>query len=374
MTFFLFFKQIVDMLYSLKWLDIVMVLLVVMMLFYQYKLTRPDLKSMICSADIIVACLAVLVTASFIRDVSMYITYIKVMSAFLLYFMGRLYYERILECSAALATAAYFVIYLNFFHRIFTYGISLFSVDNAFGDFYANDTEMAFAMILGFIFIGMFARKSLFKLFTMILVCPYMVIFSDAGVQMVLFAVIFVVMLMYILEVALNQKRLAMVGLGLIIVSLLAVVVLVYIPVFSGDSSRIQSAFGWSRILSVSHMDFRYNEWNAILDQSRPTGLFENLFGLSLNTGALLRSLYLKAYYSLGIVGMVFSLALIIRTFIAAYKGEDRKSFYVTVMTSILVLGSGVTVNSMEILQMSWFIMLFAGMVISAEKMSPARQ
>ena len=35
-------------------------------------------------------------------------------------------------------------------------------------------------------------------------------------------------------------------------------------------------------------------------------------------------------------------------------------------MMAVLLLGSGVTVNSMEYTQMSWFPLLFAGMVISS--------
>ncbi len=367
MTFFLFFKQIIDMLYMAKWLDGLMVLAVLVMLFYQYRLTRPDLKKLICLADIIVIALIVLWTISFIRDVSKFVIYIKVLSAFLLYFMGRMYYERILECSGALSSADYIVIYLNFLHRIFTCGSRFFSIKNAFGDFYATDTEMAFAMVLGFIFIGMFARKSVFKLITMFIVCPLMVIFSDAGIQMILFAVIMAIMLMYVIEVALNKKKLAMIGLGLILAGLMIVVCLVYVPLLTSDSSSVYALFGSSKILSVAHMESRYKEWASIFEARHPQTIPEMLFGISLNTGSKLKSLYLKTYYSLGVAGLLLSLILIIRSFFAAYKGEDRKSFYVTVMTAILVLGSGVTINSMEMLQMSWFIMLFAGMVISAE-------
>jgi hypothetical protein len=349
-----------------------MVLAVIAMLFYQYRLTRPDLKKLVCAADVIVALLVVLWTVSFIRDVSKLIIYIKVLSAFLLYFLGRMFYERILECSGALATSAYIVIYLNFIHRIVTYGTGFFSVKDASGDFYSSDTEMAFAMVLGFIFIGMFARKSVFKLITMFVVCPLMVFFSDAGIQMILFGVIIVVMLMYVLEVALHQKKLAMAGLGLILAGLLVTVFLVYVPLLTSDSGSVHAIFGNSKILSVAHMESRYNEWSAILGERHPETLPEILFGTSLNTGVKLKSLYLKTYYSLGIAGLLLSLALIIRAFLAAYKVEDRKSFYVTIMTAILVLGSGVTLNSMEFLQMSWFIMLFAGMVISSEKEADA--
>ena len=366
MSFFLFFKQFVDLLYMQKWLDVVMVLLVLVMIPYQYRLVRPDLKAVLSTADIIVAALAVLTCISYVKDVSQWLLFIKVMSGLLMYFMGRLYYERVLECAGVLATAAYCIIYLNFFHSVYSFGGSLLGVTNAFGDFYSNDTEMAYAMVLGFIFIGMFARKSLFKIFTMVLVCPYMVFFSDAGIQMILLVAIVGVMFMYVLEVALNRKKLAMAGLVVIFACLLAVVAIVYLPLITSDSKSIWQLFN-SRMLNVAHMETRYNEWREVFGVRRPESVGQILFGLDFASGPKLTSLYLKIYYTLGIVGFTLILMLIVRTFIAAYKGEDRKSFYVTIMTAILTLGSGVAVNSMEILQMSWFMMLFTGMVISAE-------
>ena len=47
-------------------------------------------------------------------------------------------------------------------------------------------------------------------------------------------------------------------------------------------------------------------------------------------------------------------------------KVNDRKTFYLAVIMAVLLLGSGVTINSMETTQMSWFPLLFAGMVISS--------
>ena len=47
-------------------------------------------------------------------------------------------------------------------------------------------------------------------------------------------------------------------------------------------------------------------------------------------------------------------------------KFEDRKTFYLAVIMAVLLLGSGVKVNSMESTQMSWFPLLFSGMVISS--------
>ena len=144
------------MFYAWKWLDVAMVILAVIMLAYQYLLVRPDLKSMVRAGDIAVVALIILSTVSFLKDISAYQAYFKVMSAFLMYFMGRLYYDRILECDDALALSSYLIVYINFIHRIVAFGTGIFRVTNAGGDFYYYDTDMAYAMILAFIFIAMF--------------------------------------------------------------------------------------------------------------------------------------------------------------------------------------------------------------------------
>lgn len=367
LSIFLFIKQFVDMLYKWQWLDIAMVLLALCMLGYQYLLVRPDLKKEFRTADAVVVALAVLSTVSFLRDISAYQAYIKVMSAFLLYFMGRLYYDRVLECDDALALSSYLIVYINFIHRIVNFGSHFLQVKNAEGDFYFYDTDMAYAIVLAFIFIAMFARNSIFKYITLFLVCPYMLICSDAGIQTILLAVIAVVLLMYVLEVALKKKKLAMAGLGLLILGLMMAVALIYIPLLTDDTSGTWAIFGGNTVLDVTNMESRYAQWQQVYAIRKPETILEIMFGISFNTHLPLMSFYLKLLYTVGVAGALLVLVLMLQVFKAAYKGEDRKSFYITVMLAILMLGSGVTFNTMESLQMSWFMMLFAGMVISAE-------
>ena len=349
-------------------MDIAMVLLAMAMLVYQYLLLRPNIREAIKVADIVVLLLVALLTFSFLRDISAYLAYIKVMSAFLMYFMGRLYYDRIIECGDALAISSYLIIYINFVHRVIVYGMGMLQVTNADGDLYFYDTDMAYAMILAFIFVAMFARNSVFKIITLLLVCPYMIIYSDAGIQTLLFFFIVVVLMMYILEVALHKKTFAMIGMGILIAGLLLSVVLIYIPLITTDTSGTWKLFGNNTVLNVTHMETRYDEWQQVYAIRSPQTIVEQIFGISFNSHLPLKSFYLKALYTTGVVGLVLGIELIILAFIAANKSEERKSFYITIMLAILMLGSGVTVNTMESTQMSWYMMLFAGMVITENK------
>lgn len=370
MSFFLFVKQIVDMLYSYKILDYFMVGLILLMLVYQIMLVRPDFRIMFTMADGFVIALSGLLTINFIKNTSEYETYFKILSAFLMYFVGRIYYERIQECYGALVSSAYIVVYLNLFHRISNFRDRLFQVTNADGDLYYYDTDMAFAMILAFVFIAMFGKNSVFKLFTILLVCPYMVFYSDAGIQKVLLLVVMAIILVYIMELILRKQKLSNIVLIGMLTGMIAVVVLLYLPLTGvGDVDKIAGVFR-GRFLDFQNMNARYDAWEEVLELGKKQGILGQIFGNSLSVGAgtgiYVESLYIKTYYTLGWLGLLLVLGMLIAVIRYIVMVKDRKTFYLMVMMVVILLGTGVAINSMERVQMSWFPMMFAGMVVSS--------
>ncbi|MBD5464193.1 MAG: hypothetical protein HDR24_14265 [Lachnospiraceae bacterium] len=366
MTFFLFAKQLVDMLYQYHTLDYMMVILVVLLLIYQIALVRPNIRKRFMLTDGIVVLLSALLTVTFFRSGNGYQIYFKVMSAFLLYFVGRVYYDRIKECYGVLTLAAYLVIYANLVVRLYHFGTAFLKVQDAGGDLYYYDTDMAFAMVLAMVFIAMFGRNTVFKLFTIFVVCPYMVFFSDAGIQMVLMIAIYAIMAIYLTELVVNNKKLTGVLLTVIILGLLGIVAVIYMPVLGFENPELILGLFNGRFFNNSNMYSRYAEWKMVLDTCGKEGIWAHLFGSGMGAGLSIQSLYIKTFYSLGYVGLVLGLMMIISVMYYVMKVDDRKTFYLAVIMAVLLLGSGVTVNSMEATQMSWFPLLFSGMVISS--------
>jgi hypothetical protein len=356
------------MFYQWQWCDVVMVIAVIPMLMYQFLLVRPDVKKMLKAPDVLIFLLIALLTVSFLRDTVSYREYIKVLSAFLLFFMGRLYYDRIQECNDALAISSYLIVYLNFFYRIVRFGAGLFRVSNADGDFYYYDTDMAYAMILAFVFIAMFAKKSVLKIITLVLVCPYMILFSDADIQKIIFVMVIAVLMLYFVDVALRKRTVAMAGMGILIAISIVGVVMIYLPLVDVQIPLLDRLIYSSRILNPANMKSRYFEWQNVIAANWPSDIPGYLLGIGMNTSLPLKSLYLKIIYSLGIVGIVLSGLLAISVCKAALNTRDRRSFYILAAIAFLTFLSGVTINSMETTQMSWFVMLFAGMVVSAKE------
>lgn len=366
MTFFLFAKQLVDMLYQYQTLDYAMVIMVFLLLLYQIALVRPDFRKRFMLTDGIVFGLSALLTINFVRSGSGYREYFKVMSAFLIYFVGRIYYDRIKECYGALVLSAYLVVYINLFDRICRFGWTLFQVRNAEGDLYFYDTDMAFAMILAMVFIAMFDKNSLHKLFTIFIVCPYMVFFSDAGIQMILMIAVYAILAVYLVELVFRNKKAAGILLSVMIAGLLLIVVTIYLPVLGFDDPELITSLFRSRFLNNTSMYSRYADWNRILDNCRGQGILTTLFGMGTVSKISVKSLYIKIFYSLGFAGLFLAVLLIVSIMYYVMRVEDRKTFYLAVIMAVLLLGSGVTVNSMEYTQMSWFPLLFSGMVISS--------
>lgn len=366
MSIFLFLKQITDMFYQNQIWDSLMVVWVVLLLGYQVALVRPDFRKSFGLADAVVLALSGMLTMNFLRFHSGYQIYFKVLSAFLMFFVGRIYYDRIKECGGALVAAAYLVVYVNLIDRIYRFGFSLIKVENAGGDFYFYDTDMAFAMILALVFITMLGKNSVLKLVTIFVVCPYMILFSDAGIQVMLMLAIYFIFAIYVMELAFRKQNAANCILLILLLGIVAVVTLLYLPVFGIDIRSMIPVFFRNKFLDNENMNFRYVTWTRALEDMKDGSLWQQLFGFGMGAGIEIDSLYIKIFYALGWAGMVLAILFLLALVRKITKIEDRKTFYLMIMLAILILGTGVTVNSMEYTQMSWFPMLFAGMVVSS--------
>lgn len=366
MTLFLFLKQIVDMLYQHQILDYLMVAFAVMMVVYQFLLIRPSIHKVLTLSDAFVVILGVHVTMIFFRRVGDYGIYFKIMSAFLMYFMGRLYYDRIRESVGALVKAGYIVVYVNLIWRIIHFGFGFFHISNADGDLYYYDTDMAFAMILAMVFIVMYGHNTLFKYITAFMVCPIMVFSSDAGIQMVLMLAVYAIIALYILELLVENRKIANILLTIFILGLIAIVIIIYLPVFElADENVILTMFG-SKFFDNDNMYGRYEIWNRMWKDFKASPFFFQGFGTSLSQGVNFGSFYMKLFHSLGIFGITVAMALMLSIVYYVVKISDRKTFYICVILAVLLLGTGVTVCSFDSTQMSWFPMMFAGMVVSS--------
>lgn len=369
MTVFLFLKQITDMLYQFHLLDYAMVIMAVVALVYQVLLVRPQVRHHVQVADVAILVMAGILTASFIKDAgSNYGIYVKVLSAFLMYFVGRMYYERLQECSGALVASGYVIVYANLVHRIvqaITTKTNFFGITNAGGDFYYNDTDLVFGLLIALIFIGMYGRNSLVKIITIFFTIPVLVLCSDAGVQKALFIAIYILLVIYCLEKLGVPRKVSNAILVTALAGLMAIIVMLLLPVFTGKQNFISNLFGdgW---VSYEQLASRYESWQEAWLGIRVSQPAEKLFGISL-AGSFANQ-YIKALSSIGVIGCLVAVIYAIDLLRRLFTIEDRKTYYILALLAILFLGSSILNNCMEFTQCSWFVMMFGGMVVSAGK------
>lgn len=375
MSLFLFLKQIVDMLYPFQWLDYAMVLMALVALTYQILLVRPSVKKAITVTDICILVYAALLVFHFILQIFMqngqavdyrvnYGTFVKPLSALLLYFVGRIYYERIQECGAALAASSYIVVYANFIYRLITHWGDFFRVKNAGGDLYYYDTDMAYAMLIALIFILMYGRNSVLKVITFVFTIPYMVICSDAGIQKVLLIAIAILMVLYLLEKFGVPGKVSNTLLITAVVGLLLIVGDVVLPSAVNGKSIILDNFS-GKWLDAGNLYNSYpgwhKGWQTVLHASFP----ELLLGM-FQQGEVHGNLYVRCWYTTGILGSLCLIVMVAAAVLRIVKMEDRKTCYVTLLLGLVILGTGVTTRCMEFTQMTWFVFMFLGMTVSS--------
>lgn len=168
-------------------------------------------------------------------------------------------------------------------------------------------------------------------------------------------------------ERAVKRRKFTDFILPFIIMVMLAIIVILNVPAITGDKSNLLVDLLSRLKISTENFVGRYSKWGDIWNEIRSTdSISEKIFGIGSATEKSVASLYIGIIYSLGYAGIV--LFFIFITSIAGYavKIYDRRTYYVTVMLAVLFLGTGINVFAIGFTQMSWFPLLYAGMVVSA--------
>jgi len=386
MSIFLFLKQIVDMLYQWKILDYGMVLFAVGLIIYKIWKERNELSKIIKIQyiDVCVIGLCFIYLISWLRYPSAYGTFFKVESCFLVYFLGRICVTEIVDCGKVLAYAGYGVVYANFLVRFYQFGwkLTLDASETTLlneGGLYYYKTDLAFGILIATLFIYVYGKNNLFKWFTIIVTSSYMVFYSGARMGQVVMCLLYG--LIIVREWATRRskhlvfsEKIESIVMNILLVGMIGVFVV--IQVFPYEKLEglfsLETEIGW-KIENVMHA--RHVIWTDILEFFSEQNLLTRLLGIDLGTEYMrtsyemrAHSQYIKQIYSTGYVGCILILLLVKKVFgLCCNKFEDKLKF-ITCIVWIALLGFGFSIESLEATQMSWFPMLFLGVLCSLEQ------
>ena len=151
---------------------------------------------------------------------------------------------------------------------------------------------------------------------------------------------------------------------------LLFFIVLQIFP-FEDIAANLNVAVGQGSFLEKL-MHSRHIVWWDILAYFSEQPFFTRLLGVDLETeylhnslGIRAHSMYIKQIYAVGYVGCFVLLAFLISVFKKLVEETDKKLKYIVLILWVMLLGAGITIESLESTQMSWFPMLFSGMLLS---------
>lgn len=384
MPIFLFLKQLVDMFYQYQILDYGMVLFALILLGYGIIKNKLYLKwkEYICISDLIVIALAVVYIGSWIRYPAAYGIFFKIESAILLYFIGRVYGRQIMSYGRWLAWAGYIVIYANFVYRFYQFNckfilhgpeVTLLNV----GGLYYYKTDLAVGVIIAVLFIYMFSESKILKWITIIPIAGYTVFYSGARMGQVVMAVEYGCILFHEIENKYGKewimpekivKRIMTVLIGAV------VLFFVFLQVFSfeqfANSHDIATGAG-SLLEKLMHS--RQIIWWDILNYFSEQPVLTRIFGIDLQTeymhnmaGMRAHSTYIKQIYATGYVGSMLFVSFCADIVCRITRESDGRLRYIVLILWVMLLGSGLSIESMESTQMSWFPMLYAGVLVSS--------
>lgn len=386
MPIFLFCKQIVDVLYQFKILDYGMVLFAFALICYKVWKDKlyTNIKEFIRPADIIVFLLMLVYVPAFFRYPSAYGTFFKVESCFLIYFLGRVYGEEIMQHGKVLAAAGYLVVYANLVYRFYQFGFKFIVTGPDVkllteGALYYYKTDLAIGMIIAALFIYMFSENKWLKWITIVPVCGYMVFYSAARMPQLIMAAEYLLIFLCELEkrtrfeLKLNAKFVK-ITMGIVFFVMAAFFVVLQLFPFEQVAAGMQMDVGLGSVIE-NLMHSRHIVWWDILQYFSEQSFLTRLFGIDLGTEYMhnaqnirAHSMYIKQIYATGYIGC-FLLGALVATILVQLTGRNhRKLMYTVLILGVMLFGAGLTIESLEATQMSWFPMLFTGILITGQR------
>ena len=122
-------------------------------------------------------------------------------------------------------------------------------------------------------------------------------------------------------------------------------------------------------------MHSRHIIWWDILEYFSEQPFLTRLIGIDLQTEYMhnahnmrAHSAYVKQVYATGYIGSFLVLAFLACILLYLCREKDKKTVYIIMILWCMLFGAGFTIESLEATQMSWFPMLFTGILITGQR------
>ena len=364
----LFLKVMSDMFYQIQVLDIL--LLAVLGLNLVYMVFTQKLRFCVC--DVLIALMGVLFTVSFLKDMAYYRDYVKLISAFMLYFWGRYHYRTADAVSQTLLWAYFIAFLVNIVCCITGNGTVVWGSAVTYRGMYYFKTD--FTAMIAFFTVFYFVKDRKFTAidYVLLVLAGVFTVLANTRIYYMIYSVLLCCVWLY----KRNDKLLTWKSITWIVVfamiGVLSVVILPRLPFFADRQMISLEADNMT-----SNLQGRNNIWGPLFQTFGEQNLLTQLFGAGLSfndtyglAGFDEHSLYVKTILNTGYVGMLLWVAFLILIVYYLGKEKNRRTSFQCAMLIGIYSVAGISACTNLFTSTSWFPLLYCGMICGIEKSS----
>ena len=384
-------KQIIDILYEYTFLDYIMVLFVICLLVIGFVKNKVynNLNNKINITDLVIVLLAIIYFFSFLRNTDAWKHICKIESAFLVYFLGRIYGNKEIKYKKVCSIISYIVVYANTIYRI--YEIIHYKITGTFlksepfgiyngGAFYNYKTDLALGLIVASILIYFCSEIKWLKLITIGPVVATIIFTSGARTCKLILVIEYIIMLAFYIKK--NKKSISLsiktklkvlkIALGIVVASVLSFFVFIqcFEPLNHKLEDLIKSESETSKLFNIFHG--RNIIWWDAISYFKQQSLLTRFIGIDLCSetqhnleGDRFHNLYFKLVYSIGYIGTILFIYFIYRLFKSYILSKNEDVKYLFLAYFVMFLGISLTMEGLEYTQMTWYGFIMAGVIVT---------
>lgn len=363
-------KPIADMFWQLQAIDILMLSLVALLLVVGAAKSSVRYETI----DIVAVLLMVSILFSFIRGGSGIAILVKMESAFLLYFCGRIYYLQSSMVLRTLLISYAIVILVNFIIMLTGSGYQYWGNAYTFSGLYYFKTDLASAATMAFTLFLYWGNRKALRI-AMLASSTVLVVLSNTRAYYVALLLVVLVYVIYLRGGRINLGMILAVSLGSI-VALYFLNWLFSTGIFSGAGFIGFRFDKLSDLLDDSNTQGRNVIWAELARRMADSGLMSQLFGIDLVSDMVTvygetygaHSLYVGLLFNIGVLGIlqfaIFELIALAR--LSELREGLRDASFFVFSLSLTFLVAGLSVHTLQYTSVSWLPMYFVGSTVSS--------
>lgn len=367
--FFWILKIIFDMFYQIKLFSIFTTLISILLLFHA--MVKKNLK--INKIDIPVIILMLLFTISFCKSPAYYIDYFKIISSFILYFLGRYYYDEFEITNEALKKALFVALIVNLVACMIGKGTIVWGNALTYRGVYYFKTDFAMTLLF-FLVIWLYNSKIDLKSLIFCLIALILIVLCNA--RIVYLCTIIALFILYLYKKKYKKRLISLKNFTLILC--LGIFCIYFLRFLSQTNLFITNKLislnfnSLSELFNGSNTQGRNEIWTLLLNSFNKQSIVTKIFGTGMNfnylygyTGLNEHSTYIKILLNTGYFGLTMFLTFVISAILNIRKEKNMKISYMTFTMLVIYLIVGFSIPTILYTNCSWIPMFFLGCCIT---------